>query len=239
MSNPSVITLGTTNDGRFRVEDNIGEAIHIHWDSIRVDLTCSQFEQLDGPLDEIYSSLSEGTFFKDFDWYFQYLFADQLNSVTDYEQRNVSLSELRVRNSVNSKIYPIQQSEVFNMLEQNEEHSDHNLMVPPTSDSELQRITQLKERYLNYSGYKVFEPIVVTPYKSGYLILDGQHRASILSYFNEKSVDAIILTFKKPTLLKTIVVFLKRAYRLIRRVKASVKRKKAVLFYKLGGSARI
>lgn len=48
MSNPGVIKLSeNTIDGkRFVIEDNIGEAIHIHYDNIRLDLSIKEFKEL-------------------------------------------------------------------------------------------------------------------------------------------------------------------------------------------------
>ena len=49
MSNPGVIELfgfefrNNFGNHSFRVEDNIGEAIHFHFDNIRLDLTVKEF----------------------------------------------------------------------------------------------------------------------------------------------------------------------------------------------------
>lgn len=48
MSNPGVVTLDSmgTKDGKFKrfvVEDNIGEAIHVHIDDMRIDFTVKEF----------------------------------------------------------------------------------------------------------------------------------------------------------------------------------------------------
>ncbi len=49
MSNPGVIILAETRTRRgesFRIEDNIGESIHIHYKNIRMDFTVRDFLSL-------------------------------------------------------------------------------------------------------------------------------------------------------------------------------------------------
>jgi hypothetical protein len=48
MSNPAVITLDNAGNRRgkfkrFIIEDNIGEAIHLHVDNMRIDFTIKEF----------------------------------------------------------------------------------------------------------------------------------------------------------------------------------------------------
>lgn len=52
MSNPGVINLAQTEIGmqQFRIEDNIGEAIHIHYGNIRADFSISEFIELTNSL---------------------------------------------------------------------------------------------------------------------------------------------------------------------------------------------
>ena len=60
MSNPGVIELlgfnfkNNLGSHNFRVEDNIGESIHFHFDNIRLDLTVKEFRKIaDDLLDAI------------------------------------------------------------------------------------------------------------------------------------------------------------------------------------------
>ena len=46
MSNPGVISLASNPKLELKIEDNIGEAIHIHYRNIRLDLTIAEFEKL-------------------------------------------------------------------------------------------------------------------------------------------------------------------------------------------------
>ena len=60
MSNPGVIVLDEadckgTKFNRFQIEDNIGEAIHIHIDNIRFDLTIDEFIEFSASIKDILS----------------------------------------------------------------------------------------------------------------------------------------------------------------------------------------
>ena len=46
MSNPGVISLASDSKFGLKIEDNVGEAIHIHYKNIRLDLTTAEFEKL-------------------------------------------------------------------------------------------------------------------------------------------------------------------------------------------------
>ena len=48
MSNPGVILLARTKTecGDFIIEDNLGEAVHLHLGNIRVDMTIDDLNQL-------------------------------------------------------------------------------------------------------------------------------------------------------------------------------------------------
>ena len=51
MSNPAVLSLASLEavgdvGYRFEIEDNIGEAVHIHYKEIRLDLTVQEFYEI-------------------------------------------------------------------------------------------------------------------------------------------------------------------------------------------------
>lgn len=53
MSNPGVISLVSDLKQKLKIEDNIGEAIHLHYDSIRLDLTIEEFEKLSSIMNHV------------------------------------------------------------------------------------------------------------------------------------------------------------------------------------------
>ncbi len=57
MSNPGVITLATDEKYEIKIEDNIGEAIHIHYQNIRLDLTTAEFEKLTSCMNDVINEL--------------------------------------------------------------------------------------------------------------------------------------------------------------------------------------
>lgn len=60
MSNPGVIVLASLKKPfpyRFEVEDNIGEAIHIHFQDMRIDLTVKEFLDITDKLQQILDNM--------------------------------------------------------------------------------------------------------------------------------------------------------------------------------------
>ena len=74
MSNPAVIQLASLEEitgfpYRFEIEDNIGEAIHIHYKDIRLDMTIKEFNEFADSVRKIFASMVEHEKFhiEDFD----------------------------------------------------------------------------------------------------------------------------------------------------------------------------
>lgn len=57
MSNPGVISLASNPKFKLKIEDNIGEAIHLHYENIRLDLTVEEFEKLAGCMNDVIDEL--------------------------------------------------------------------------------------------------------------------------------------------------------------------------------------
>lgn len=66
MSNPGVLTLTSkqiSHRRHFRVEDNLGESIHFHYNDIRIDLTIKELLQISRECDRaIYDLIPEKSF---------------------------------------------------------------------------------------------------------------------------------------------------------------------------------
>lgn len=63
MSNPGLVVLakargGTKNLRNFVIEDNIGEAVHIHWNNLRIDFSIDEFLIFSEQVEDIFRNLS-------------------------------------------------------------------------------------------------------------------------------------------------------------------------------------
>jgi hypothetical protein len=102
MSNPAVITLDNAGNRRgkfkrFIIEDNIGEAIHLHVDNMRIDFTIKEFLDFSSL---IRASLNELDFLcgykiENFDEYFLRSCADFLSKLKDIKIESARLADLK------------------------------------------------------------------------------------------------------------------------------------------------
>ncbi len=100
MSNPGVITLTEKKIGlrnTFRVEDNLGEAIHIHYNNIRIDLTVRELFQIADICDETIYDLVKAPGFEmdEFDGDFLVKYSKQLIDLKEVKKDKVKVKSLR------------------------------------------------------------------------------------------------------------------------------------------------
>lgn len=98
MSNPGVIQLAHTiiGNNELRIEDNIGEAIHIHYGKIRLDFTIKEFLELASSLVDIAEKMIDvnGFSFKKFDAIFLSQIGDLLLNLERVEFKKCNIGEL-------------------------------------------------------------------------------------------------------------------------------------------------
>lgn len=99
MSNPGVLTLTEKKIGlknTFRVEDNLGEAIHIHYNNIRIDLTVRELYQIADICDETIYDLIKVTDFDldDYDGDFLVKYSKQLIDLQAVKKEKVKAGSL-------------------------------------------------------------------------------------------------------------------------------------------------
>jgi hypothetical protein len=101
MSNPGVLTLTSKKIGsrkKFRVEDNLGEAIHLHYNNIRIDLTIQELLELSDICDDtIYDLVKAQNFdLDDYDCSFLLQYAKCFLDLTEVRRQSVPMKDVRV-----------------------------------------------------------------------------------------------------------------------------------------------
>ncbi|GHU02866.1 hypothetical protein FACS1894147_05770 [Spirochaetia bacterium] len=104
MSNPGVIILAEkylSAVKNFRIEDNLGEAIHIHYANIRLDFSVKDFLYIaDNAANAVNGLLKESKFrIEDYDIEFLNTISDCISDLERIEYAEVSAVHLRLRDS--------------------------------------------------------------------------------------------------------------------------------------------
>ena len=194
MSNPAVITLASLNSRnktfkRFQIEDNIGEAIHLHVDNIRIDLSVNEFLSFS---DKVRKSLSELNLFhgydiNDFDSHFLHECGNLLYGLSKISIEDVSLSDLRfiVRKKVYNdlmtyRVVSVDKTPAFRYLNRDKKdfvtYNQFNYFGINNNDRLLNLLSSIKAN--NYPHKKKY----VILFNGQNIVRDGQHRAAILGH---------------------------------------------------------
>ncbi len=198
MINPGVITLASLNATervcfpyRFEIEDNIGEAIHIHYKDIRLDLTTKEFETLALSMAEIIDRIVdvEGFACKDFDPVVLVGISGGLPKLKKIEYRDLFLEDIQVDtyDEDGNPIYAgLEYSRVVKALNGIcRENDDHLVQLNHYKNGSVERMTNQErvlfnlERIRKY-GYPVGNEYIGVDAQNR--IWDGQHRAACLYY---------------------------------------------------------
>ena len=201
MSNPGVYYLSSSKAlklNSFRVEDNIGECIHIHYGNLRLDFTIREFLQLSIIMEKAVYELSQGLLnFDDIDVLFFEEIAHELINLKEVQTVSYNLSELKVSRrylKFFSKWDKLNQSRVFKALNGNVEENNEYKQRNRFNISNQERVEDIKE-FISENHY---------PTKTGYIVLindqafirDGQHRAaSLLHSKGDIPVEVKVLRF--------------------------------------------
>jgi hypothetical protein len=186
MSNPAVIILvdvRTKSGGSFRVEDNIGEAIHIHYDNMRIDFSVADFlrfcEAVEESVNEIVAvdSFSANLF--------DPLFLHQISSKVTHLEK-ITFDKMNLDDLVISRqgLLGVPQwdklsgSRVYKALQGDPKENDNYSQENFWNMSNGQRVSGVQEM-IKEKGYPFNNEMIVLFNDQNY-ILDGQHRAAIL-----------------------------------------------------------
>lgn len=207
MSNPGVITLASLrnvgrNINRLDIEDNIGEAIHVHLNSLRLDFSVEEFL---GMADEfIQAALSLDVFQKyqleKLDPHFLFEMSDLIKDIRRVEMKTCRLGNLkslvRVRVPKIGDVMlsrRIKYSPAYRFLEGGggsfAEYVQHNY---PGVDN-VSRLEKLRDS-IKENGYSPEFGYIVL-FGDQKFIRDGQHRAAILASLGGLDQEIPVMVF--------------------------------------------
>lgn len=137
MSNPGVLTLthkSISANKNFRIEDNLGESVHLHYNDIRIDLTIKELLYLSGICDETIHELVHAENFRldDFDGDFLNKYSQCLIDLVSVTEDEVDAPTLyyQTRNMlhlpVRRKMNPIRAKELLSNAESTTSDNCHN-----------------------------------------------------------------------------------------------------------------
>lgn len=201
MSNPAVIVLSKyRGKNSFIIEDNIGESIHLHYNSLRVDLTTEEFLKLEATIKHCLQELIE---IENFDiTYFDPAF---LKSIAVFlpDIERISVEDIEIDKLIIQRkgmfglpiLSPIYKSRVLKALKGDPKENNQYIQANLFNKTNQERVDDVSQ-LVKELGY---------PYNNKYIILfnnqnvirDGQHRASALIFNGHKgSIPIIRLYFK-------------------------------------------
>ena len=215
MSNPALIVLSkmVNESCYFTVEDNLGEAIHIHYaDGIvntRMDLTIDEFFEFCDEVEIILNGLLDGVAVcADFDENFLIGLAPIIKDLTSVSYGSVMLEDLqsaRTQEDGALVLCPLREgrlSRAFNGDDsENDAYTQINLYHPKTAtiQTNRERLEGIYERVKQADGF--LDGDYVTLFNDTNCIFDGQHRAaSLLELKGNCEVNVRRLFFRKDSL---------------------------------------
>lgn len=198
MSNPAVLSLASMDmiDGfnyRFEIEDNIGEAIHVHYKDIRIDLTVEEFYKISEKMGNIIDNIIgiEGFSYKDFDPVNLLGLAGILSDLEKITYDEILLEELLIDTydeEGKEVIRPLKESRVVKALQGMTAENDMRRQINYYSSEGARRQSNMERvlynmKQIKENGYPVSNELILL-FNDSNRIYDGQHRAACLYYLN-------------------------------------------------------
>lgn len=215
MSNPAVIILaevckGLPNLKKLQIEDNIGEAIHLHFGPVRLDFTVTEFMAIAGAMKEALNSTNQFKpyLIEQFDPLFIMNCAPLLTHLQRIEIKNFFIDDMRciVHRSLRFGAYSIttvKKTPAYRFLSTGNQKFlsyDQKHYFHTTNKDRLLNVATKLEKF----GY---------PYDGKYIILfegqnivrDGQHRLAALRYqLGNVKIPMMVFHFSKRVKLPLI-----------------------------------
>lgn len=213
MSNPGVIKLASLSDTvedfpyRFEIEDNIGEAIHIHYRDFRIDLTIEEFLTLAENMKMVIDNLVDVPGFScdKFDKVNLVGLSRMLPDLMSVTEEQIQLKDLLVDAidaNGNTIICGLEHSRVVAALRGDTHENDRRDQVNYYSSQDFRQQTNAERLTYNLEkikteGYPDSEERIIL-FNDSNLIRDGGHRAGILYvlYGGEYEIPVRRLFFK-------------------------------------------
>lgn len=207
MSNPAVLKLVSLTETledfpyRFDIEDNIGEAIHIHYKDFRIDLTIKQFYDLAESVEKIIEKLIvvDGFSCGKFDKVNLVGLSGLLPYLKEIREEKIKLDDLEVFSEDDDGkpcIKKLENSRVVLALNGNSFENDMREQINYYSNksSFVQTNSQRLDYNLDYIkkyGYPSNDERIIL-FNNSNVIRDGGHRAGILYYLYGKDYEVDI-----------------------------------------------
>lgn len=197
MSNPGVLLLASLApvgaDYRFEIEDNIGEAIHIHYKDVRLDLTVNEFYKLAAQVPAMIDAVVgvDGFSCLDYDAVNLVGLAACLPDLIKVTEDELYLEDLLIDTyDENGKeiLAPLSKSRVYKALMGNSSENDVRKQVN-YYNAETATLYENKDRVsynlrqIQMHGYPEGNERIIL-FNDSNRIFDGQHRAACLYYLN-------------------------------------------------------
>lgn len=201
MSNPGVIELSNikTSVGVFRIEDNLGESIHIHIGEFRIDLTINNLHKLAEQCKEIIDAFISVEKFscKVLDPIFLMEIAEFLPDIEEIDYKKVLLSELKIDtyNNIHLPVYRgLEYSRVYRALQGDTQEDDKRRQENDFGVSNHER-TLLIDESIREKGY-MWKCSYIVLFNDQMIIRDGQHRAaSLYNLDKNQKIEVLVIRF--------------------------------------------
>lgn len=191
MSNPAVIKLYEQKQfgsipRRIVIEDNIGESIHIHIDNLRIDMSIEEFlmfsETIRSAMNEL--PIFNGYKIDNFDEQFLSQISTHLKDLKNITVEEVNISKLKVIDRYKifstlnlTRVVKLNKSAAYQYLQNTSNRFESYPQFNYDADNNISRLMNLKasveKQYPKSNSYIIL-------FNNDNVIMDGQHRASIL-----------------------------------------------------------
>ena len=205
MSNPAVYLLAENeiHGNHLRIEDNRGEAIHIHYGDLRVSLTIKEFDEFYESVYEAAEKLLalEGIKLSEFDLScFDWNWLERYELIERIEKKKKKVGDLytqyRIRNKEYlSKLVNIKDSPFIDALHGKDQYLQRYKEVTKFGQNSTDRLHEVYQ-FIRNNGYPVDDQYIMVDGNG--VIYDGDHRAACLYelYGGEYEIPVLEVSFR-------------------------------------------